>query len=244
MSFKLCINLLRVAAAFLLVVSNYTRAFAQFNQPSGSAIAPQALLAVGDIDPKLSRFYAFVDKTGLGHQHGVEAALKSGQLQLVGNQNTGEIVIDMTSFKADTDEARRYVGLEGSTDAKTQQEVNKNMLGPDVLNVQKYPTAVFKVTKIQQVKAKRPNAPPQMQLSGDFTLHGTTKPLTVMADAAKVNGYTRIYGTFSILQSDFGIPPFKKAFGAVGVADRLTIWGELWVVDPPPATPAQPAPAR
>jgi hypothetical protein len=46
-----------------------------------------------------------------------------------------------------------------------------------------------------------------------------------------VNGYTRIFGNFSILQSDFGIMPFRKALGAVGVADRLTIYGELWVAD-------------
>jgi polyisoprenoid-binding protein YceI len=80
-----------------------------------------------------------------------------------------------------------------------------------------------------------------MQLDGEFTLHGKTRKLTVLADVAKVNGYSRIYGNFSILQSDFGITPFKKALGAVGVADRLTIFGELWVVDPAPAQPAQPA---
>lgn len=204
------------------------------------AVGKQAL-AAGDIDPQFSRFYAHVDKTGFGHQHGVEARLKSGHLQLNAAQNAGEIVIDMASFQADTDEARRYVGLEGSTDAGTRKEVEKNMLGADVLNVAKFPTATFKVNSIQAVKAKRPNAPPKMQLDGDFTLHGKTRKLSVLADVAKVNGYSRIYGNFSILQSDFGITPFKKALGAVGVADRLTIFGELWVVDPPVTQPTQPA---
>ena len=196
-------------------------------------------LAPGDLDTALSRIYVHVDKTGFGHEHGVEAKLKSGRLQLGANQNVGEIVIDMTSFSADTDEARRYVGLDGSTDPGTRKEVNNNMLGPDVLDVQKYPTATFKVNSIQPVKAKRPNAPPQLQIDGDFTLHGKTNKLTVVADSAKVNGYTRIYGTFSILQSDYGITPFRKALGAVGVADRLTIWGELWVADPSAAQGVQ-----
>jgi polyisoprenoid-binding protein YceI len=185
----------------------------------------------GDIDTALSRIYVYVDKAGFGHEHGVEAKLTSGRLQLGVNQNAGEILIDMTSFSADTDEARRYVGLDGSTDAGTRKEVNNNMLGPYVLDVQKYPTAKFKVGSIQPVKANRPNAPPQVQLVGDFTLHGTTNKLTVVADTAKVNGYTRIYGNFTILQSDYGITPFSKALGAVGVADRLKIWGELWVAD-------------
>jgi len=32
-----------------------------------------------------------------------------------------------------------------------------------------------------------------------------------------------------MLQSQFGITPFSKAFGAVGVTDQLTIWGDLWI---------------
>ena len=79
----------------------------------------------------------------------------------------------------------------------------------------------------------------QLQLDGEFTLHGKTNKLTMVTDAAKVNGYTRIYGSFSILQSDYGITPFRKALGAVGVADRLTIWGELWVADQQAAQVAQ-----
>jgi polyisoprenoid-binding protein YceI len=206
--------------------------------------ASKTLLVPGDIDTSISRIYVHVDKTGFGHEHGVEARVKSGRLQLGANQNVGEIVIDMTSFNADTDEARRYVGLDGTTDAGTRKEVNNNMLGPDVLDAQKYPTATFKVSSIQAVKAKRPNASPQLQLDGDFTLHGKTNKLTVVADSAKVNGYTRIFGNFTILQSDYGITPFRKALGAVGVADRLTIWGELWVADQQAAQAVQPGVQR
>jgi polyisoprenoid-binding protein YceI len=204
----------------------------------------KAPLAAGEIDTTRSRIYVHVDKTGLGHEHGVEAMLKSGNLQLGANQNVGEIVIDMNSFDADTDEARRYVGLEGTTGNGTRKEVNSNMLGPEVLDVQKYPTATFKVSSIQPVKAIRPNAPPQIQLAGDFTLHGKTNKLTVVANTTKVNGYLRINGNFSILQSDYGITPFRKMMGAVGVADQLTIWGDLWVVDQQAAQGAWPGVQR
>jgi polyisoprenoid-binding protein YceI len=209
--------------------------------PSSAETAPanKSAFAPGDIDTNLSRIYVHVDKAGLGHEHGVEAKFKSGHLPLAANQNPGELVIDMASFSADTDEARRYVGLDGSTDQGTRKEVNKNMLGPDVLDVQKYPTAVFKVANIQQVKGKRPNAPPQIQLDGDFTLHGKTNKLSVVAESSRVSGYIRVYGNFSILQSDYGITPFSKAFGAIGVADRLSISGELWIVDQQGAAPVQ-----
>ena len=241
MKIKSCHSgMLGFGGAFLLltVVNHGLHAQAPVlgNLPSVS----KTQLAAGEIDTALSRIYVHVDKTGFGHEHGIEAKLKSGRLQLGANQNSGELVFDMTSFNADTDDARRYVGLDGTTDAGTRKEVNNNMQGPDVLDVQKYPTATFKVTSIQPVKAKRPNAPPQLQLVGDFTLHGKTNKLTVVVDAAKVNGYTRVYGNFSILQSDYGITPFRKALGAVGVADRLTIWGEIWVADHQAAPPGVP----
>ena len=186
-------------------------------------------LAAGDVDTSISRIYVHVDKTGFGHEHGVVSFMKSGHLNLGASQNAGELVFDMTDFNADTDEARRYVGLEGSSDAETRQEVNANMLGPDVLDVRQFPTATFTVDSIQAIRSRRPNAPQQVQLDGEFTLHGTTNKITVTATPINVNGYTRIVGNFSILQSDYGIKPFRKAFGAVGVADRLTVFGDLWI---------------
>ena len=237
--------ILLVLSAGLLIPAMVSRALqAQVSAAGGLPQASKTPLAPGEIDTALSRIYVHVDKTGFGHEHGVEAKLTSGRLQLGANQNAGEIVIDMTSFNADTDEARRYVGLEGSTDLGTRKEVNNNMLGPDVLDVQKYPTATFTISSIQPVKSKRPNAPPQLQIVGDFTLHGKTNKLTVVADSAKANGYTRVYGNFSVLQSDYGITPFRKALGAVGVADRLTIWGELWVADQQAAQAVQPGVQR
>ena len=136
-------------------------------QVSKSALAP------GDIDTTLSRVYIHVEKTGFGHEHGVEAKLKSGRLQLGANQNAGELVIDMASFNADTDEARRYVGLDGSTDPGTRKEVNNNMLGSDVLDVQKYPTATFNVSRIQPRKQSAQT--PRHNCKSMVTLHFTAR---------------------------------------------------------------------
>ncbi len=41
---------------------------------AGSVLQPSnAPLAPGDLDPAVSRIYVHVDKTGFGHEHGVEA---------------------------------------------------------------------------------------------------------------------------------------------------------------------------
>ena len=91
------------------------RSGVQAQPPAAGDYAPQARtpLAAGDVDTSISRVYVHVDKTGFGHEHGVASFLKSGHLNLGASQNAGELVFDMTSFNADTDEARRYVGLEG-----------------------------------------------------------------------------------------------------------------------------------
>src|SRR5689334_7451493 len=79
-------------------------------------------LASGDVDPADSRVFVHVGKRRLGHEHGVEGLVKSGHLKLEATENAGEIVFDMRSFKADTDVARKHVGLDGMTDAEEQTE--------------------------------------------------------------------------------------------------------------------------
>ncbi len=185
--------------------------------------------ASGDLYLKGSRVYTHVFKTGLGHEHAVEGMVKAGSLRLGASQGAGQIVFDMSSYCADTDAARKYIGLDGATDAATQQQVNANMLGSAVLDVERFPTAVFKIDSAKRTSQASNRGLPIYQLAGEFTLHGVTRKLTVAADAEEKNGWTHLRGNFSINQTDYGMKPFSKAFGAVGVADQLTIYGDLWV---------------
>lgn len=179
------------------------------------------------VNVSASRVYIYVGKTGLGHNHGVEGRLKSGALRLEGPDAGGELVFDMTSFDADTDAARRYVGLAGSTDASTKQQVNANMKGAAVLDVQRFPTAKFVVDGVQRTAKKSREGQPLYELSGKFTLHGQTRPLKLEASVEERSEGMRLRGKFSILQTQYGIRPYSKAFGAVGVADQLTIYGDI-----------------
>ena len=187
------------------------------------------MVEAGEIHRDGSRAYIFVGKTGLGHEHAVVGQIKQGAVRLDGSGNHGEIVFAMDTFVADTDAARKYIGLEGTKDASTQQQVTANMLGPDVLDVRRFPTATFAIKSVQPVGQPSRRGLPQYQLDGDFTLHGVTRPIRVVADVEEANGWLHLRGGFSILQTQFGMTPYTKAFGAVGVTDRLDIWGDLWV---------------
>ena len=189
--------------------------------------AEQPPAQAGQIDLKRSSIYVRVDKTGLGHEHGVEGQVKSGAIQLGARSGAGAIEFDMTSFTADTDRARKYVGLEGSTSASTRGKVNKNMLSEDVLDIANYPTARFAIASALHKKTKQ--GKPVVELKGDFTLHGKTRPLTLYAEQTQKNGQWNLRGDFAIKQTDFGITPYSAALGTVGVADELKIYGDLWI---------------
>jgi len=210
-------------AAFLLIGSTSQLVKAQDDRTSTSKVQP------ADVQIEASRVYVFVEKTGLGHQHGVEAKLLKSSLVLGAKQDAGVLVFDMKSFDADTAVARRYVGLTGTTDEKTRTAVNANMKGAAVLDVERYPTAKFDVSSVIATGKTNNKGVPIYQLDGMFTLHGKQRPLSFTAEVDQARGWLHIKGVFSIKQTDFGITPYSKVLGAVGVADELRIYGDLFV---------------
>lgn len=174
-----------------------------------------------------SRVYVFVGKTGFGHDHAIEGRLKSGSLILGAGSGAGELVFDMQSFDADTNASRRYIGLPGTTDQSTRRQVNENMKGPEVLDVRRFPEATFRIDSALLLEQKSREGHDQYQLAGRFTLHGVTRPLRIQIEVRQQNQELQIRGVFSILQTAYGMVPFRKALGAVGVTDQLKIYGDL-----------------
>src|SRR6185295_14240367 len=96
-----------------------------------------------------------------------------------------------------------------------------------VLNVKKHPTAKFVIKSMQKMKPSKPDEAPKYQLDGEFTLFGTTQPLSLVSLAEEYEGQTRLRCTFTIQQTDYGIRPYSMGFGAVGVSNALKIWGDV-----------------
>ncbi len=199
--------------------------------------------APGDVNLQFSRAYVFVGKVGLGHEHAVEGRMRSGVVHLGAIQRAGHVEFDMTTFRADTDEARKYIGLEGTTGESMQSQVTANMRGPVVLDSGNHPTARFDIDSAVLLEQPSKRGLPLYRLDGKFILHGAARPLQIIAEAEPKDGWVHLVGNFAILQSQFGMTPFTKAFGAIGVTDRLQIWGDLWVVAPP-ALSGRPAETR
>lgn len=220
------------AAATLAFIGS--QALAEPAATTGQAAAPRAakdadandLPKSGPVDVVQSRVYIKVGKVGFSHEHAVEGRVASGLVRLGADAAAGQLVFDLKSFQADTDEARQYVGLKGSVDESERKKVTATMLSSEVLHAAKHPQATFQINTAQPHAGDTPGVDAYL-LDGSFTLHGVTRPLQVLAQATRVGDRVNLSGKFEILQTEYGIRPFSRALGAAKVADRLEIFGEI-----------------
>ena len=233
-----------ILALFTLALISTGAATPAVAQPPQLSPAPPAVPpAPGDVDLAASRVYVFVGKTGLGHNHAVAGLLQAGRVAVGAADQAGMLVFDMRSFTADTIEARKALGLPGETDASTQKQVQANMTGPEVLDVARHPTATFQIRSALSSKQQVSGRPPVYELIGAFTLHGVTRDVMIPVEVEQRGEWLRLRGMFVIKQTDFGMKPYKKLGGVVGVADELRITGDILVRAMPPGGGFTQAPA-
>jgi polyisoprenoid-binding protein YceI len=147
-----------------------------------------------NIDTQNSTLTIRVGKTGalsgLGHEHEVRAPIHSGTAD-TGSRPSVEIHVN----------ARQLRVIDKDAFEKDRAEVQKTMLGPEVLDSERHQEIVFKSTDAKSVSQGR------WMLSGNLTLRGQTRPVTVQV-TLKDGRYT---GEATVKQTDFGIKPPGKA---------------------------------
>jgi hypothetical protein len=207
----------------LTIITVFAHLLCLVHSATGQELQPGAL----NLD--YSRVFVFVDKSSsLGHQHAIEGTLKEGLL-LIGQDKPGKLVFDVATFSADTDVARKYLALDGKTDEGTKEKVNANLLGAEILDAGRYPEALLSNATLKPSGATSSRGLQEYVLDGDFTLLKTTRRIQAKCDLELKDGWQHVRGSFRILQSDYGITPFRKMFGAIGVKDELIIYGDLWI---------------
>jgi polyisoprenoid-binding protein YceI len=141
---------------------------------------------------------------------------------------SGTVTGDQANPTATTVEAT----IEAASIDTRNQKRDDHLRNPDFLDVAKFPTITFKSTKVEK-------AGDGWKLTGDLTLHGVTKPVTL--DVTDVTppmkdpwGNNRIgaHATGKLNRQDFGIS-FNKALdgGGVMVGDEVTITIDVEVVE-------------
>lgn len=175
--------------------------------------------ATYDVDGGKSKVAIHVGKTGLlsfaGHEHVVNARDFAGEVVLNPDDLGG------ASLSLSFPTAKLQVADEGGDTAKVQEA----MVGTDCLDVAKYAEISFKSTKVSG--KKKGEGAYSIDLAGDLTLHGATKPLTFPV-TVEVKGETlTARGELAFKQTLFGMTPVSAAGGAVKVADELKMTFEV-----------------
>jgi polyisoprenoid-binding protein YceI len=156
------------------------------------------------IDTRTSTMTIRVGKSGafsaFGHDHEIVAPIASGSADT--EAHSVELRVNAAAL--------RVQDSKGSEGDKAQ--IQKTMLGPEVLDAEQHREIVFKSTSAQQAGGA-------WSVTGNLTLHGATHPVTVTV--REQSGH--YVGSATIRQSDFGIKPVKVAGGTVKVKDDVRI---------------------
>jgi polyisoprenoid-binding protein YceI len=165
-----------------------------------------ALAAPRQISAAKSILTVHVHKAGVlsgvaGHDHEITAPIASGTVDTAAR--TVEIGVKAAALKV----------ADSNGSGKDQAEIQKTMLGPAVLDSERYPEILFRSKTAESLGE---NA---WKVQGDLTLHGETRPVAV--EVRESGGHYR--GTVRFRQTEFGIKPVKVAGGTVRVKDEIGI---------------------
>lgn len=140
--------------------------------------------------------------SALGHEHMVAAPIARARLDT--KARTVEIVVAAKQMKVVDEDAS----------AKDRAEIQATMLGPSVLDTDKFPEIHFQSSHVEDIGGNR------YRVMGKLGLHGVTKDLSFEVSRNAEGVYE---GRTKLKQTDFGIQPVSAAGGTVKVKDELEI---------------------
>jgi polyisoprenoid-binding protein YceI len=170
------------------------------------------------IDSKASSVQMHVGKTGIGsfagHEHQILAPLIQGEVNADFDDLPGSTVEMLVNARA------MIVSEEGEPKGDAPK-VTQAMRGPNVLNAARFPVIRFRSQKVSGKKVSASSY--QLEVQGDLTVHGTTKPIVVPLKVDLQGATLTGDGKVTLKQSDYGIKPTTAAGGLVQVEDEVPV---------------------
>ena len=161
--------------------------------------------ATQNIDVEHSTLTIRVYKTGLfsafAHDHEINAPIRQGGIDE--EKQTVDLNVDARSLRV----------VDPGVSASERAQIQATMLGPKVLDSDKFQEIKFHSTSVEHVSEGK------WTVNGELTLHGQTHPVKVEVQGEK--GHYR--GSAVLKQKDFGITPVSIAGGSVKVKDEIRV---------------------
>jgi polyisoprenoid-binding protein YceI len=152
------------------------------------------------VDPSLGEF-SFEDATGSFVGFRIKEQLQGiGSTTAVGRtpEVSGTITIDGTQLTA--------ASFEADLTSITTNDSRRNGRVQDALDTGSFPTATFTLTQpVELGDAADTGAPVSVQATGNLTVHGVTKPVTVAIDAKLEGDNVVVVGSVPVVFSDFDV---------------------------------------
>lgn len=155
-----------------------------------------------------------------GHNHVMLAKQIMGDVYLApALSNSGFILtFPVKQIEIDLPKARAEEGEDFATRPSPEaiDGTRKNMLGPDILDAETYPTITIRSVNI---KGPEDNSMAKIQI----TMHGVTKELSTPVSIEHSEDNLMASGALTLRTSDFNIKPFSVLGGGLQVQDEIKI---------------------
>jgi len=162
------------------------------------------------IDPDMSRFtvraFAGGLLSGLGHNPVVAIRDFSGEVR--GDPAVPEQAVLSMKIRAAS------LSVENDMSEKDRREMQRGMQ-EEVLESEQYPEIRFESKRISA------NGNGRVQIDGDMTLHGVTRPERIAAQFSLTGSILRVFGEMSLKQTDYRIKLASVAGGVLKLKDEL-----------------------
>jgi polyisoprenoid-binding protein YceI len=125
---------------------------------------------------------------------------------------SGEVVFDDTTVTS----ADISVDMTTVTSDESRRD---NQFQGRIMNTAQFPTATFTLTSPIELESVPAEATPiTVPATGDLTIHGVTKPVTIELKAQRLGDTIEVNGTFPVKFSDYDIP--NPSFAGIKVKDN------------------------
>lgn len=214
------------ALLFMLVLSACAGMPPSTVEPLPAAPAlPVAGAAVYRILPEASELRIRAYRGGplgdVGHNHVIVTSDLKGVVYLHPRITASgfKLKIPLQSLRVDPPKARSEAGagFDSTVSDEDRAGTRKNMLGPEVLDAERYP-----VMTLRSIKVEGPAWYPRITVR--ITLHGVSHDYVVPTAIVRGDdGRLTAIGGVKLKQTDFGITPFSVLGGALRVQDTVHV---------------------
>jgi polyisoprenoid-binding protein YceI len=197
------------------------------------AVALLAALAAAGDDATATRYRVATDASelrvlvyragplaGFGHNHVIVTRALSGHVLLADARHASAVRLEfpVASLVVDEPAARRAEGpaFEGVIPPDDVAATRNNMLGPELLDADNYPTIRIESTALEGTL-------PNVTIAARVALKGRQYPLAVPVSINTFEGGLVAVGRLRLAHSALGLEPFTVALGSLRVADELQV---------------------